>query len=401
LQELLDEYYRLLCQVVAEPDQLVLTARGVPLVSAQLAPDSSLDTAPAAAPRTETERTLVQIWQELLGLEKIGIHEDFFAAGGHSLLAVRLFSQIRQRLNAPLRLAVMYDYRTIAELAALIDEQGQARAQEPQYHALVKINEGSSQFQPFYCVHGAGGHVLFLNEWREHLPELPLYGFQARGYEDISEAHQSIESMARTYVSELRRRQPEGPYYLGGYSGGGVVAYEMAQQLHRLGHEVALLTLIDTFHPSVRPRQVGFFERLIDACRDPWHHLRKFVRVRIAWRITQYRHQRENGPERENLSQKQHEVYMFDHFDRLWSQYRAHPYKGEVLLLRAAEEWKMFDHVDHSKGWESDVRQLRIREVPGDHRSLIGSRNLAVTLGVLYEELRAAQQVVPMTEPAE
>ncbi|MCB0007998.1 MAG: hypothetical protein KDE04_16150, partial [Anaerolineales bacterium] len=205
LETFLDDYLELLRQVVTAPDQLVLTASGEPVLPAPIMLDDPADAPLATGPRTPTERALAQIWQDLLGAPPSNIYEDFFAAGGHSLLAVRLFSQIRQQLNVALRLAVIYDYRTIAELAGLIDQHNTPQAAEPRYHALVKINEGSPQFQPFYCVHGAGGHVMFLNEWREYLPAVPLYGFQARGYEDISEAHQSIESMARTYVAELRR----------------------------------------------------------------------------------------------------------------------------------------------------------------------------------------------------
>ena len=399
LETFLDDYLQLLRQVVAAPDQLVLTASGEPVLPAPIMLDDPADAPLATGPRTATERALAQIWQDLLGAPPSNIYEDFFAAGGHSLLAVRLFSQIRQQLNVALRLAVIYDYRTIAELAGLIDQHNTTQAAEPRYHALVKINEGSPQFQPFYCVHGAGGHVMFLNEWREYLPAVPLYGFQARGYEDISEAHQSIESMARTYVAELRRQQPEGPYYLGGYSGGGVVAYEMAQQLHRSGQDVALLALIDTFHPTVRPRSIGLFERLLDAVKDPVHHLRKFMRVQIAWRLAQYGHKREKNRGRETLPQAHLEVYMFNHFDRLWSQYDAQPYAGPVVLLRAAEEWKIFDHVDESKGWAATVKTLRICEVPGDHRTVISQPNLPVMLQVLQAELSSAQPDAGLLAP--
>ena len=393
-------YRDLLEQVAQDPDVTINLETdendGAAVVTLPASSPIATSSSKSSRPVSPTEHTLMQIWHEILQLPDIGIHDDFFAIGGHSLLAVRMFNQIRKHLDVKLRLAIMYDNRTIAQLAQIIDGVGRdgeisPASVESSQKSLVKIADGAPGIQPLYCVHGAGGHVMFLHEWQEHLAEIPLYGFQARGFDDIAEAHHSIEDMAATYVAELVKHQPDGPYMIAGYSGGGVVAFEMVQQLKRLGYATSLLALVDTFHPTVRPRRLGLFERVREVLKDPLRFLRKFYRVKIAWRLTEFRTARNNQSEHEEQPLEHREFYMFDHFDRLWTEYQAQSYDGSVLLLRAQEEWIIFDHVDNSKGWLADVRDLTIRVVPGDHRSLITQPNLTVTLNVLREELLAKQ----------
>ena len=385
-------YLQLLGRVAAEPNSTIELGAGRARTTAR-EPVSAATPASgeSIAARSDTERALLNIWQEILQLPEISMHDDFFSIGGHSLLAVRMFNQIRKRLGANLRLAVMYEHSTIASLAALIDGQAEA-LDDDAFVSLVKINDGRPELQPCYVVHGAGGHVIFLHEWREYLPNIPLYGFQARGFDDISEAHSSIEAMAESYVADLLQHQPEGPYYLAGYSGGGVVAFHMAQLLKKKGRETALLVLLDSFHPTVRPRQLSLYERVREVLKDPLRYIRKFYRVRIAWRITAYRNDHDENLNPDDIPIEQREVYMFDHFDSLWPQYQPEMYTGKVLMLRAQDEWIIFDHTDSSKGWLQHTQDLTIRVVPGDHRSLITPPNLAITLAVFREEFLAAQR---------
>jgi amino acid adenylation domain-containing protein len=195
------------------------------------------------APHDALEKNLAGIWEEVLGVAVVGMDDDFFGLGGHSMLAVRLFAQIEKTFDQRLPLATLFRAPTVRQLADTLRRGGEGALQA----SLVGVQPNGSR-PPFFCVHGAGRDVLFLRPVAQYLgPDQPLYGFRRAG--DTTKV-QTIEDMAASYVRELREFQPEGPYFLGGHSGGGVVALEMAQQLHRQGQDVALLALLDTTCPS-------------------------------------------------------------------------------------------------------------------------------------------------------
>jgi len=193
-------------------------------------------------PRGEMEEQLASWWCSLLGIERVGRHDDFFDVGGHSLLAVRLFLQIEKQYGKHLPLATLLEAPTIQRLADIIRGGGSATDWTP----IVPLNRAGSN-PPFFCIHGAGGNVLLYRDLAKRLgPDQPFYGIQARGLDGRRGYHTNIEDMAAEYVEEIRRVQPEGPYYLGGYCMGGTVAFEIAQRLRQQGQEVALLALFDT-----------------------------------------------------------------------------------------------------------------------------------------------------------
>ncbi|MCP4659753.1 MAG: non-ribosomal peptide synthetase, partial [bacterium] len=179
----------------------------------------------AAAPRDMVELRLTRIWEELLGVARVGIRTRFFDLGGHSLLAVRLMARIRRELGRDLPLATLFQEGTIEHLAAILRREGD----ETRRNALVAIRpEGSGR--PFFCVHPVGGNVLCYSGLARHLGgDSPFYGLQVpdRGGEFFLT---EIGEMAEHYVEAIREVQPEGPYRLGGWSMGGLVAFEMARQ---------------------------------------------------------------------------------------------------------------------------------------------------------------------------
>ncbi len=195
------------------------------------------------APRNMLEVQLVQIWQEVLGIRPVGVTDSFFDLGGHSLLVVRLFTEIEQRFGKHLPIATLFQSPTIEQLAALLQQGGWS----PNWSCLVPIQPGGSK-PPFYCVHEFDGNAFYYYDLAQHLgADQPFYGLQARGLDGQTEPDTCIEDMAAHYVKEIRTFQPQGPYYLGGSSLGGLVAFEMAQQLHAQGQTVGLLALFDTF----------------------------------------------------------------------------------------------------------------------------------------------------------
>ncbi|MEP7124851.1 MAG: amino acid adenylation domain-containing protein [Byssovorax sp.] len=200
-----------------------------------------------AAPEQAIQVRLQRIWERVLNVPTIGVHEDFFDRGGHSLLALRLFMEIEKDLGKALPLAVLFRAPTIAALAAVLAREGV----ESSWPSLVPIESRGTR-TPFFCVHAIGANVLNYRLLSRHLgEEQPFYGLQSRGLDGAHAPHDSLEEMAAAYVSEVRAVQPHGPYLIGGGSSGGIVAWEMAQQLRAAGEEVALLALIDTYQRAI------------------------------------------------------------------------------------------------------------------------------------------------------
>lgn len=216
-------------------------------------------------PRNDVERTLVGFWQELLGVAKVGVEDSFFDLGGHSLIAVRLFAMVKKTYRVDFPISVLFEAPTIAACAKLITDQigepaegqaakPQAAAPQRRFTHLVPMHRGEGGAKtPFFLVAGMFGNVLNLR----HLAQLlggdrPFFGLQARGLYGDAEPHRDFVLAATDYIAEMRQVQPHGPYLLGGFSGGGLIAWEIARQLEAAGEDVPLVVLLDTPVP-LRP----------------------------------------------------------------------------------------------------------------------------------------------------
>jgi acyl transferase domain-containing protein/thioesterase domain-containing protein len=264
-------------------------------------------------PRTDLERDLCDMWTQLLGVTDIGVHDDFFELGGQSLVAVRLFSRIRKHYRVDLPLSTLFEAPTVAQCATVIaDEAGivqrpltsevapasaaadataevveptdRGAARASRWRSLVVMQQKGSQ-APFACVAGMGGTLNNLRKLAILLGDSrPFYGLQPPGADDPEQLLYSVEELAAHYLTELRREQPNGPYFLGGYSGGGVAAFEMARQLMAQGETVAFLGLIDSFSPQLPQRSVS--ERVMmharRAAKEGPGYLFKMIRRRFA-----------------------------------------------------------------------------------------------------------------------
>jgi amino acid adenylation domain-containing protein len=200
------------------------------------------------APRSETENQLVAIWAQVLNLapDKIGVHDSFFALGGHSLSAVRLMAKINARFNLSVPLAEIFTTPNIASLAQLVSNK-----EVKSINILVPIQPDGNEL-PIFGVPGAGGDVLSLRPLSMAFgTQQPFYGLQAAGLDGKTLPLNSVEETARTNIAALRTAQPLGPYTLLGHSYGGVIAYEMARMLLDQGEEIASLILLDSIAPSV------------------------------------------------------------------------------------------------------------------------------------------------------
>jgi thioesterase domain-containing protein/acyl carrier protein len=209
-------------------------------------------TTPYVAPSNDIEQKLADIWQTLLGIEQVGIHDNYFDLGGHSLLAVRLMGQIGQQFGEHLPIATLLEGQTIEKLANLL-----LRHTTDSWSSLVPIQTRGSK-PPFFCIPGLGGNVIYLYELARCLGiEQPFYGLQAVGFDGESKPHTTIEEMATHYIREIQTIQPEGSYLIGGHSFGAKVAFEMAQQLQKQGQEVAQLVIFDTISPQYSNEPIG------------------------------------------------------------------------------------------------------------------------------------------------
>ncbi|MHB8412154.1 MAG: thioesterase domain-containing protein [Candidatus Acidiferrales bacterium] len=195
-----------------------------------------------ARPESDTLRQLTRIWQEMLGVESITPDQNYFDLGGDSILAVQLFIRIEQAFNVKLPLATLFDAPTIQDLAQVLQREASVSGWSP----LVAIQPDGSR-PPLFCIHGADGNVLIYRNLSRHLGfDQPFYGLQCRGLDGSQSPLTRIEDMAALYIKEIRRTQPHGPYFLGGYCMGGTIAFEVAQRLQADGEHIALLALFDT-----------------------------------------------------------------------------------------------------------------------------------------------------------
>jgi thioesterase domain-containing protein len=363
-----------------------------PAASAAPASSTNADSA-ADAPRDEIEQKLAGLWSELLGVERVGLQDAFFDLGGHSLIAVRLFARIRKTWGVDLPLATLFRAPTLEVLAATIRdglgltlespastvskpaEAPATSAAKTGWSPLVLIRKGESRC-PFFCVHGAGGNLLNFRDFAERLtPQQTVYGLEARGVDGQLPTIDTIEEMADLYFEAIRSVQPTGPYLLGGYSGGGVVALEIALKLRAVGEQVAEVVLLDTFHPHTAPRKATY--------REQWNDLRKqginyavaiatgIVTRHTLWR---YRNWRLATIVRRGTAvpHELREWHVTTAFINALKRYSPRTYAGKVTLFRAQDMGLMYEHVGPTRGWDTaTLPNLDVIEIPGSHETLV------------------------------
>jgi aspartate racemase len=337
------------------------------------------------APRDLWEHRLTQIWEEVLRVRPVGVKDNFFELGGHSLLAVRLFAKIEKAWNRNLPLATLFQAPTVERLAEVLRREGWIAP----WSSLVAIQPHGCR-PPFYCVHGVGGNVVGYHDLARHLgPDQPVYGLQSQGLDGSPIGPRTLEEIAAHYVGEIRGFQPEGPYFLGGLSFGGIVAFEMARQFDRQGQKVALLALFDTGAPRFLP---GWSERL----EGHIHFLR-------------------------GMGAKQRITYILDRAKKRWGQVRRNVVRGAASRFPSALPCVLYDvqsvneqackeyvpaiypgqaifraidrgvrDRDPKLGWGPLVAGgVEVHEVPGDHVTLLNEPHVEVLAARLRSYLGA------------
>ncbi|RKH57423.1 type I polyketide synthase, partial [Corallococcus llansteffanensis] len=298
-------------------------------------------------PRDAAERTLVECFQQLFRLEDVGIHDDFFALGGDSLLALRLLAMISERFDKRLALKEMLTSPTVELLARRLGGKEEARSLPPGVALLQQGTRGP----PLFFVHAAGGQSVFYREMAQASDAgRTAYAFESRGLEPDGPLHTSVDEMATAYLEAVRALQPVGPYLLVGASFGGAVVYEMARRLTAEGHAVPLCALLDTPGPGdvaeAQAGGVGFQQET--PFTDPEQE-RRFVRV---W-------------EANMAALRQYPMPRFD--------------GGTLQFFRAATQLEhMPKHPELE--WLDTGAVVRVETVPGNHASMLTGQ-YAQTLG--------------------
>ena len=286
-------------------------------------------------PRDQFEVQLTKIWERVLGVKSISITDNFFELGGHSLLAIRLFSEIEQVWDKNLPLATLFQAQTIEKLANLLRQEGWSVP----YSSLVPIQpEGTKP--PLFCVHPIGGNVLEYYSLATHLgQEQPVYGLQSLGLDGKTAPLRTVEAMATHYITEMKIIQPNGPYYLVGYSFAGLVVYEIAQQLDQQGEKVALLALLDRISPTFVPYRSSLWHEIL------WIHLTnlflldlngriRYVIDRIKYRSIYKGSFREYMMGQWNNALSPAYINVFDANLQASDDYQTQTYPGELTLFR-------------------------------------------------------------------
>ncbi len=373
----------------------MIPASYVPMADFPLTPNNKIDRQrlpspsaaplrPRLAPQNPLQAELAAIWSEVLGIDHIGIHDDFFDLGGHSLLAIRVFAAIERLTGERLPLTVLFQAPTIAAFAELlVTERPDAR-----WTSLVAAQPEGSR-RPFFYVSPFLITVLSFSHLARHLgPDQPFYAIQPQGMEGDHPIHQRVEDMAAHYVEELREVQPRGPYLLGGHCAGSWVAFEMARQLQADGDEVELLALVDSEPPSIDPPRINRLRYMVSRLAHYWRDRRLVDSLR--WEIGLFWERfvtRRVGPEESRRLAVLRDAHAEAH-----RRYRGGIVKGDALLIRSQEWAKLPDKDWHLRWRELITGDLRVETVQGSHAALVENANAAELAATFRSAIEQAER---------
>ncbi|MCW1886943.1 amino acid adenylation domain-containing protein [Luteolibacter flavescens] len=356
-------------------------------------------------PQGETEQRLAVIWSELLDTPQVGREDDFFALGGHSLMALRLFSRISREFGISLPLAALLSHPTIARLSVLLAPEAAATSANPaksgkKGHLVTLSDRGNPP--PLFCIHGGDGGVIFYRGIAERMAgDFPIHAIEALSLSSSTPIEESsVEETAAAYVQELLAVHATGPFRLAGYSFGGVVAHEMACQLVDQGHTVEFLGLFDTHNPTAPNKRYslpGRFGAFWQQQEDlPLPAKLERLRARIAEGISVHRQVKKEVGEAMHMGPAEahsdlRRVQVREENWRAMQAYKPRPYPGPITLFKAmTPSDKVQWPADY--GWSAmALGGLRIVPVPGRHLTLFTEENIGPLAKALEEAIHSAE----------
>lgn len=355
--------------------------------------------------RTNIEFRLIQLWQELLGCDSIGVKDNFFKLGGHSLLGIRLLAKIKSMFGKDISFLILLENPTIADLAMKINQEA-VLSECKVWSPLVAI-QPKGDYPPLFCVHPAGGTVFCYLDLATQLEKKlqPLYGLQAQGLEEQQALLKTTEEMAASYLQAMRNIQTQGPYFLLGWSAGGMIAYEIAQQLYRAGEKVAFLGILDTYAYSAKNSRINalvldddieLLARLYIK-EDPYAELPmdliKILKKLKPWQQLSYivKQAKILGKLPCDISDKQAKrlVRAFKNDCMLVQKYKPIPYLGKITVFRPTEALIMEKGKSNDLDWGFLTKQeLEIYETPGNHFNMLFYPNVKVLAAKIWKCLK-------------
>jgi thioesterase domain-containing protein/aryl carrier-like protein len=362
-------YQSLLENVIEQPHLNIshwLTSALLPLLKRPMETMDHLGQKTVEHPRDTLEMELHRLWQKLLGLSHLSIHDNFFDCGGTSLLALQLFARIGKQLGCDLPISILFEAPTIAHLAQLIRGKGW----KPTWKHLVMLRHQGG-VENLFLVPPAGGTSFYFASLMHDLPfKGAIYSFDPAGMLAGSDPHWTIKEMAEAYLEDVLACQPNGPYRLGGMCFGGLVAFEMACLLEKKGHEVESLFVIDSLEPASGPgwnyetRNLTYYQkRILSLFREKKWFQAAVKELRKPWLYFRYRIQINQGSHR-----------FFTHLIRIHNQaqsgYTAAVYLGNMDLLVSEEFYQRENLVSR---WGNLVNgNMQVEVLPGSaHRDLL------------------------------
>lgn len=337
-------------------------------------------------PENDLQRKLSLIWQDLLGLNAIGVNDNFFDLGGHSLMAARLIARIESRFGMNMPIATLFEAPTVAQLAQRLERHRYESSWSPIVDLFMP--EEASAAVPFFCVHSLGSNLASLHKIANLMAgNRPIYGLQPHGLDGVQKPFESIETIASAYIEEICKKQHHGPYLLGGVCLGGVVAYEAAQQLRASGETVALVVLIDSYAPG----QYRYLRSRSSLNEYLDRHLGEML---LLPSISQFRYIGRwlaNGVvrlgrtlgllDRSSLAKATRIVSKAHH--RAFLTYKPKPYAGKVVQIMCGDAAHR-SYEDRRLAWSALAPcGFEVRLVPGTHHTMLEEPHV----GVLAQEI--------------
>ncbi len=340
------------------------------------------------------ESWLMACWCRTLGVGSLGLDDEFFASGGTSIAAARIIAEVERKVSFKVPLSLLIGHSTVRKLAAKL-ETGDVGAS---WNTLILLNQGDKKRAPFFLVHAIGGNVVGYSELSRQLADRPVYALQSLALNGGLATDTTIEQMASRYVGEIRTVQKHGPYHLGGFSAGGLVAFEMAYQLRAMGEQVGIVCLLDTQSPLKTSLFATVAEKIrknlktcVNLTAAEWKEFvaTKSVNLRMNLRVLFCRLKR--GGDATDARDKA-EVQ----FRLACQKYCPKLCDGRVVLFQTAEE----NRVTRSRvveQWTSlTTFDVEVREVAGNHETMLLKPNVEVLAKGLREVLDQQQLGTPI-----
>jgi amino acid adenylation domain-containing protein len=379
-------------------DSIPLTPNGKIDRQALREPELTDSAVEYVAPRNATETALAGVWQELLGLKRIGIYDNFFELGGHSLLAMRAISFLSKDLNMDLNFRDLFVHPSIDGLINHVQSKNKTTSQ-----LLIPIR-GAGNKTPLYIICGVGGTVFqFVNFVKMLDIEQPVYGLQQpMNSEHLEEFPKTIEGIAEIYLKEILKQQPNGPYALSGHCVGGNIAFEMAQQLKSMGEEVAMLSMFDPYatEEEIIPVSFNKYYRLSGIIKNSLSKIilkikfETFLLLRHPKYNFQYKIEKVKSITGiSKIKPGDIEMASFNEvskvFEKAVQSYKMKHYEGDVLVFYAKEHYYFGDwnrrifyksisiSNDTKNSWKRHAKSVSIYEIDGEHSTIFDPEHAA------------------------